>query len=168
MCYNCLWDIINIMNFSNDIKLIVSDFDGIFTDGKLTVYSDGRTSKVVDYSDIMAVSIILKKGIKFAILSGEKSAAIDIMKEKFPSIETFQNERNKISILKMLSEKYNINPQNIIYIGDDINDIECLKFSGNPVSVPNAHETVKKIDNIQITKALGGNGVLREVIDSIL
>ena len=156
------------MKFSNNIKLIVSDFDGIFTNGKLTVYSDGKTSKVIDYDDIMAVSIILKKGIKFAVLSGEKSAAIDIIKDKFPSIETFQDERNKLKVLEMLAEKYNINKEDIIYIGDDINDIECLKYVGYPVSVPNAHETVKRIDKLQITKKYGGDGVLREVIDSIL
>ena len=80
---------------SENIKLIVSDFDGIFTDGMLEVFSDGRTSKKISYRDIMAISVILKKGIKFAILSGEKSSAIDIIKEKFPQIDSFQNERNK-------------------------------------------------------------------------
>ena len=124
-------------NFSN-VKLIVSDFDGIFTDGKLTVFSDGKTSKQIDYKDIMAVSIILKKDIKFAILSGEKSSAIDILKEKFPQIETFQNERKKIHILKALTEKYNIKPENIIYIGDDINDKDCLEYVKYPVTLPNA------------------------------
>ncbi|MCD7740050.1 MAG: hypothetical protein LUH11_01710, partial [Candidatus Gastranaerophilales bacterium] len=70
-----------------NIKIFISDFDGIFTDGKLTVYSDGTTSKQICYKDIMAVSNLLKKGIKFAVISVEKSAAIDILKEKFPSID---------------------------------------------------------------------------------
>ncbi len=154
-------------NFSN-VKLIVSDFDGIFTDGKLTVFSDGKTSKQIDYKDIMAVSIILKKDIKFAILSGEKSSAIDILKEKFPQIETFQNERKKIHILKALTEKYNIKPENIIYIGDDINDKDCLEYVKYPVTVPNAYHKIKKIKNIFITKNSGGCGVLREITDLIL
>ena len=81
---------------AENIKLIVSDFDGIFTDGMLEVFSDGRTSKKISYRDIMAVSIIIKKGIKFAILSGEKSSAIDILKEKFPQIDSFQNEEIKL------------------------------------------------------------------------
>mgnify|MGYP006347661455 CR=1 FL=1 len=60
----------------HNIKLFICDFDGIFTDGKLTVYSDGKTSKVIDYKDIMAIANLLKKNIKFAIISGEKSSAM--------------------------------------------------------------------------------------------
>ncbi len=151
-----------------NIKIIVSDFDGIFTDGKLTVFSDGRTAKQIDYKDIMAISIILKKNIKFAILSGEKSAAIDILKEKFPAIDTFQNERNKIQILKSLLDKYKLEPENTIYLGDDINDIDCLKYVKYPVTVQNAHNAVKEIKGIYIAAAAGGSGVLREITDLVL
>lgn len=151
-----------------NIKLVVSDFDGIFTDGKLTVYSDGKTSKTIDYKDIMAISVIIKKGIKFAILSGDTSEAIDILKHHFPSIDTFQNQRNKLNILLSLMEKYNLKSENIIYIGDDINDIDCLKSVNNPVTVPNAHCSVKSINNIYITENYGGNGVVREIADLLL
>lgn len=151
-----------------NIELIVSDFDGIFTDGKLEVFSDGRTSKKIDYKDIMGVANIVKRGIKFAVLSGEKSAAIDILKEKFNTIEAFQNERNKIGVLKSLLDKYNIAPENVIYLGDDINDIECLKYVGCPISVPNAHSKVKEIKGLHITKNSGGNGAFREVADLIV
>ena len=153
---------------ADNIKLIISDFDGIFTDGKLEVFSDGRTSKKISYRDIMAISIILKKGIKFAILSGEKSCAIDILKEKFPQIDSFQNERNKINILNSLIKKYGINMENVLYIGDDINDIECLKIAGFPYTASDAHEKVKNLENINITNAKGGHGVLREIADSLL
>lgn len=150
------------------IKIFISDFDGIFTDGKLTVYSDGTTSKQVSYRDIMAVANILKAGIKFAVISGEKTTAIDVMKEKFPSIDTFQNERNKINILKSLIEKYNINPENVLYMGDDINDTACLEYVGYPVTVQDAHSSVKNIKNIFITEKNGGDGAVREVTDYIL
>lgn len=150
-----------------NIEIVVCDFDGIFTDGKLEVYSDGRTSKKVDYYDIMGIAILLKRGIKFAIISGEKSAAIDIIKSKFPQVDAFQNERNKIEVYKFLLSKYNIEAKNSIYMGDDINDIQCLSLSGNPVSVPNAHKKVKEIENIHITERTGGNGAFREVTDSI-
>lgn len=156
------------MKSFNNIKLIVSDFDGIFTDGKLTVYSDGKTSKVIDYKDIMAVAVILKKGIRFAVLSGETSMAIDILKKNFPSIDVFQNERKKINVLLSLMEKYNVKKEDIIYIGDDINDIECLQFVANPVTVPNAHISVKSIENISITETCGGNGAVREVADLLI
>lgn len=156
------------MKIFSDIKLFVCDFDGIFTNGKLTVFSDGKTSKELDYKDIMAISIIMKKGINFAIISGENSKAIDILKEKFPQIETFQNERKKINILKQLIEKYKISPANTIYMGDDINDIDCLNYVSFPTTVPNAHNSVKNIENIYITNLSGGNGAVREIADLIL
>ena len=153
---------------SQNIKLIISDFDGVFTDGMLEVFSDGRTSKKITYRDIMAISIILKKSINFAILSGEKSFAIDILKEKFPKIDIFQNERNKLNILFFLIEKYGIKKEEILYIGDDINDIECLNTVGFPFTTADGHEEVKKLKNINITNAKGGHGVLREIADLIL
>ncbi|MCD7878669.1 MAG: HAD hydrolase family protein [Candidatus Gastranaerophilales bacterium] len=152
----------------SDIKLVISDFDGIFTDGKLTVYSDGSCSKQIDYKDIMAIAILLKKGIKFAVISGETSAAIDILKQKFPEIDVFQNIRKKIDILNNLLAKYGINKENVIYIRDDINDRECLEYVKNPVTVNNAHFSIKEITNICITKADGGQGAFREVIDALL
>ena len=150
-----------------NIKLVVSDFDGIFTDGKLEVFSDGKTSKKIDYKDIMGIAIILKKRINFAIISGEKSVAIDIIKEKFPQVDAFQNERNKINVLKSLMNKYNLSEKNIIYLGDDINDIECLNYVKNPVTVPEAHDKVKEIIDIYVTKKSCGNGAFREVVDLI-
>ncbi len=153
---------------ANKIKLVVSDFDGIFTNRKLTVYSDGRTSKVIDYMDIMAIAIIIKKGINFAVISGEKSAAIDTIAEKFPMIKTYQNIRNKLQILEELIKENNITKDNVLYIGDDINDIECLKYVLYPCTVADAHKTVKELPGIYITKNNGGECAFREIADLIL
>ena len=150
------------------VKIVISDFDGVFTDGKLTIYSDGTTSKNVDYKDIMAIANILKQDIKFAIISGETSAAIDLIKSKFPMIDTFQNERKKINVLNSLLEKYELELENVIYIGDDINDIECLNSVAYPATVQDAHETVKNLDGIFVSTQKGGCGAFREIMDCIL
>lgn len=159
------------MNFclnKKDIKLFVSDFDGVFTDGKITVYSDGSTSKTLDYKDIMAIANLLKSGIKVAVISGETSCAIDILKQKFPDIEVFQNIRNKLEVLKLLLQKYNLSPENVLFVGDDINDIECLEFVGRAFTVNNAHLLVKSIKNINVISRDGGNGAIREIADLLL
>ena len=152
---------------NQNIRMVVSDFDGIFTDGKPTIYSDGRTSKVIDYKDIMAIANVIKKGMKFAVISGEISAAIDEIQKKFPMIETFQNERNKLSVLKNLLNKYGIKPEETLYIGDDINDIECLQYVTFAATVNNAHDKVKEIKDIFVSKNNGGNGAFREIADYI-
>ena len=151
-----------------DIKLVVSDFDGVFTDGKIEVYSDGTTSKKMDYKDIMGVANILKKGLKFAIISGETSQAISYLKKIFPQIKTFENERKKINVLKNLLEEYGIPPEKSMYFGDDINDLKCLNFCGVPVTVANAHPSVKQVENIIISEHSGGNGAFREITDYLL
>lgn len=150
------------------IEIFVSDFDGVFTDGKLEVFSDGTTSKKMDYKDIMAIAILLKKGIKFAIISGENSLAIEHLKKIFPQIDIFQNERKKIDVLKPLLQKYNISPKNAIYVGDDINDTDCLTLVGHPYTVPNANFKIKDLKNIKITENFGGNGAIREITDNII
>ena len=151
-----------------DVKFVISDFDGIFTDGKIEIFSDGKTSKRVDYRDLMGLAVILKRGINFAIISGDTSVVIDLIKQKFPQIETFQNEHKKIDVLKSLIAKYGFSRDNVIYLGDDINDKDCLSYVKYPVTVQNAHESIKKIDGIYITKNVGGNGAFREVTDLIL
>ena len=65
-----------MLEIKNKIKMVVSDFDGIFTDGTITINHDGSTSKTLSYLDIMAVSMLMKNGYKFAIISGEKSSTI--------------------------------------------------------------------------------------------
>ncbi len=155
------------MSDEEKIKLVVSDFDGIFTDRKLTVYSDGKTSKTIDYMDIMAIAVIIKEGINFAVISGEKSAAIDVIASKFPMIKTYQDVRNKFKILKELICEYNITSRNVLYIGDDINDLECLKYVLYPCTVADAHKTVKELPNIYITKNNGGCCAFREIADLI-
>lgn len=155
------------MSEFENIKLVASDFDGIFTDGKLTVYSDGKTSKSIDYKDIMGIAVLLKNNINFAIISGEKSQAIDTIADKFPTVKTFQNIRNKLEILKNLLDEYEITPKNVVYIGDDINDINCLEYVKYPFTVRDAHKSVKTVKGIHITNNNGGQGAFREVADLI-
>ena len=152
----------------DNIKLFVFDFDGIFTDGKLTVYSDGKTSKIIDYKDIMAIANLIKANKTVVIISGEKSSAIDLMKQNFPSIEVFQNIRNKLEILEQMVKKYDLKSENVFYMGDDINDVKCLEYAKIPCTVKNAHKSILSIKNIYITKNYGGNGAVREIVDLLL
>ena len=146
------------LDLGSSIKLIVTDFDGILTDGSIYVHEDGTTSKKLNYKDLMGIFQAIKSGINIAIISGDKSKAIDILKEKCPTIDTYQNIRIKIDILKDLVDKYYLTPDEVVYIGDDINDIICLETVKYKVTVPNANWQVKKIPDIQITQNNGGDG----------
>jgi len=150
------------------IKMIISDFDGIMTDGCIYIDEALHISRKVNFKDIMAVSILRKAGIELAFISGEKNPIIDLLSERFGIKEIHQNIRIKIEVLQAIVDKYNLKKEEFLYIGDDINDIDCLNFSLTKITVPNSTFAVKNIEGIQITEESGGNGAFREVVDCLL
>lgn len=157
-----------MLNLSEKIKLVVSDFDGVFTDNSIYIFDDGKSAKRISYKDIMGVSVAIKNGIKVAILSGSESAAINYLKNKFELCGAFQGVRNKLPVLLELMQKYNLSKDEVLYIGDDINDIECLSYVGFPVSVKEANKKVLSISGLQLTEAMPGNGAFREIVDNLV
>lgn len=156
------------LNLSKDIKIIVSDFDGIFTDNSVFVLNDFTKLKKVSYKDLMGVSIAIKNDLKVAIISGEESKEIDYIAQKFNLTDIHQGIRNKLPILNEIKAKYGFNDNEIVYIGDDVNDIECLNSVAFSVTVPEANYKVREIPQVQITREHAGDGAFREVVDNIL
>lgn len=150
------------------VKMIISDFDGIMTDNCIYVDENLSISRKLNFKDIMAVSLLRKAGIDLAFVSGEKNPVIDLLAQKFDLKEIHQNIRIKIDVLKSIVEKYDLKPDEFLYVGDDVNDIDCLNFSKIKITVPNSTPTVKEVDGIQITTEVGGSGAFREVVDCLL
>ena len=92
---------------------------------------------------------------------------IDIIAKKFDVEEVHQNIRIKIDVLKSIIEKYNLTPEEFVYIGDDINDFACLEYARYKITVPHAPEKLKNIQDIQVTENDGGEGAFREVADCL-
>lgn len=151
----------------NSIKMVITDFDGIVTDNCVYINDDFSMSRKLNFKDVMAFSILKKKGFDIAIISGEGNAAIEILAKKFGIKEIHQNIRVKINVLKDIIELYGLSNEEFVYIGDDINDIECLEFAKYKVTVPHSVEKVKSVAGIQITEAEAGNGAFREVVDCL-
>lgn len=150
------------------IRMVITDFDGIVTDNCVYINEDFSMSRKLNFKDVMGFSILRKNGYEIAIISGEKNSAIETMAKKFKIDEIHQNIRNKIEVLKMIIEKYNLTQEEYVYLGDDVNDLECLIFAKYKISVPHAVDKVKKIDNIQITQSQAGDGAFREVADCLV
>ena len=158
----------NSLKLSKKIKLIASDFDGIFTDGSIYIDEEFKTSKKINFKDIMGVSQAIKAGLEIVIISGEKSKAIDFLTNKFNKVEAHQGIREKVKTLKDVLEQKKLVPEEVLFIGDDVNDIDCLNLIKTPITVPNANNKVKKLKGIKITKNPGGDGAFREVVDALL
>ena len=156
------------LNLSENIKMVVTDFDGVITDNCVYIDENKKMTRRLNFRDVMAFSLLKKNGIITAIISGEKNSAIDLICEKFDINDVHTEIRQKKPVLELLLSKYNLGKEEYIYIGDDVNDRECLEFSKYKVTVKNAHKDILKIDNIQVTENNGGEGAFREVVDRIL
>ncbi len=156
-----------MLNLPKSIKMVITDFDGIITDNCVYIDASGNMTRKLNFKDVMAFSILKKKGYKVGIISGEGNSSIQVINEKFQLDEVHQNIRIKIDVLKAIIEKYNLKDDEYLYIGDDINDIEALEYSKNKITVPNAVDRVKEINGIQITSKSGGDGAFREVVDCL-
>ena len=157
-----------MMNIPKNIKMIITDFDGIFTDNSVIVNEDKSISRRVSFKDLMGVSLLVKNGYKIGFISGEKNPVIEMIADKFNLTEIFMGIRVKIDVLKDILERNNLTPEDVIYVGDDVNDKDCLEYVKTKITVPNANKVIKKIKNIQITTATGGDGAFRELVDEII
>lgn len=156
------------LKLPNTIKMVITDFDGVVTDNCVYINEDFTTTRKLNFKDVMAFSILKKNNYEIAIISGEANSAIETLAQKFDIKEIHQKIRLKIDVLKQIVEKYKLSPEEYLYIGDDINDIECLEFAKYKITVPHAVEKVKAIKNIQITQNNAGNGAFREVVDCLI
>lgn len=151
------------------IKLIVTDFDGIMTDGGVYLSSISTEEvKKVSYKDIMGLSLAVKNNYIVGVISGENSSIIDKIAGRFNLVDIHKGIKQKADSLNEIIKKYNLKPENVCYLGDDINDISALEIAGFAVTVPGANYKVKQLENIYITKSLAGDGAFREVIDLLL
>lgn len=157
-----------MLNLPKTIKMVITDFDGVVTDNCVYISDDGNISRRLNFKDVMAFSILRKNNYMMGIISGEGNKAIEILAKKFQIEEIHQNIRIKIDILKNIVEKYNLSKEEFVYIGDDINDLECLDYAKYKITVPHAVTKIKSVEGIQVTENTAGNGAFREVADCLV
>lgn len=152
-------------NFSA-IQLLVSDFDGVMTDNRVLVDQDGKEAVWCNRGDGLGVSMLRDAGVEVLVLSTESNPVVAARCKKL-DIEYVQNSSDKLEELKKIADIRELKPEQIVYIGNDINDFECMEWVGIAVSPADAELEVKKISSIVTTKK-GGFGVIRELSDLIL
>ncbi|NPA53403.1 MAG: HAD-IIIA family hydrolase [Aquificae bacterium] len=152
---------------AKNIKLFAMDVDGVLTDGKIFYSSEGEEIKAFNVKDGLGIKLLKNVGIKTALISGRKSLAVEKRGKELDIDFLFLGEKNKIKVLEKLSFELSVKNENILYIGDDLIDLQILKSVGFPVCVPSSPNILKK-ECIYITKRDGGNGAVREVIDLLL
>jgi 3-deoxy-D-manno-octulosonate 8-phosphate phosphatase (KDO 8-P phosphatase) len=149
------------------IKILVMDVDGTLTDGKIYIGSDGEMLKAFNVKDGLGISKLRTNNIIPAIITGRESEILKRRSEELKIEELYQGEENKIGKLKELVERYKCSLSEVAYIGDDENDLQCIKVCGLSGCPADAVESVKEEVDIVCTKD-GGQGAVREFIEYIL
>jgi 3-deoxy-D-manno-octulosonate 8-phosphate phosphatase (KDO 8-P phosphatase) len=149
------------------IKAIALDVDGVLTDGTILWGSRDEEYRAFSYSDIMGISLGIKSGLIFALISGENSPLIDRFAEKMHIVDIYKGCKDKATALISFTKKYNLNLDEVCFMGDDVNDIAAIDLAGVSAAPSNAHNIVKQKVDI-VTNNSGGKGAVRELLDLIL
>lgn len=149
------------MSSFSTVKLIVFDFDGVMTDNRVLVDENGKEAVWVNRSDGLGIQMIKQLGIQMIILSTETNPVVSMRAKKL-DLDVLQSIHDKAVTLLNFCEQENIELKNVMYVGNDINDLPAMKMVGIKVVPYDAYNEVKKIADI-VLKTKGGNGVIREL-----
>ncbi len=150
------------------IKMIITDFDGVISDGRVWTDENGKETVVASRSDSMRVRQLRECGVEVMILSSEVNSVVKARAEKM-GIEAIQglSLNGKGEALKKFLIEKNLDPAQIIYVGNDFNDLPCLAIAGWSVAVADSYPEVIRAADYVLSKP-GGYGALRELCDMVL
>lgn len=150
-----------------EIKMFLTDCDGCLTDGGMYYSEHGDELKKFNTRDGMGFALLHKKGIVTGIVTSEN---VDLNRRRAQKLKLDVLEagcKDKVTAVKVLCEKYNVSLENVAYIGDDINDLDVIKIVGYGCCPADAMPQIREVAKY-VTKAKGGEGVIREVVERII
>ena len=148
------------------VRLLVLDFDGVMTDNRVLVDQTGTEAVYCHRGDGWGIAQLVAAGVEVVVLSTEKNPVVAARCQKL-GIEYIQGLDDKLSALKEMVQKRSILPTQVTYMGNDVNDLDCMQWVGMPIAVADAIAEVKEISTV-VTLCKGGKGAVREVCEWIL
>lgn len=149
------------------IDTLIFDVDGVLTNGIVTIFPDGQLIRQMNTKDGYALRAAVKAGLKVCIISGGKNEGVRTRLENLGIADIYLGAQNKSDQFNELVEKYNLKPENIMYMGDDIPDYPVMKLVGMPACPNDAIREIQQISKY-ISDKTGGNGCARDIIEQIL
>lgn len=148
-------------------KLILTDIDGVWTDGGMYYDQNGNELKKFNTYDSAGVLLAHKYGILVGVLTGENTRIVENRAQKLHVDMLYQGVKNKLEMAKSICAQMNITLDEIAYIGDDVPDLELLMNVGFPAVPCSAPESIKEIV-CRVLPIRGGDGVFRCFVEEIL
>ena len=157
-------------NFKEDIARIrafVFDVDGVMTDGGITVTPEGEFLRTFYAKDGYALSLALKKGYRIAIITGGRGKALQVRFDMIGIEHVYTNCHHKLKALHELRDIWSMEPDEIMYMGDDVPDLEPMTHVGMPVCPADAAMEVIGIPRY-VSQFNGGAGCVRDVVEQVM
>ncbi len=157
-------------NFKEDIAKVeafVFDVDGVFTDGGITPLADGDFLRTYYAKDGYAIAYALRQGYKIFIITGGRGATLQKRFEYLGVTELHMNCSDKITRFRDILKRYGLNSDHVVFMGDDIPDLECMRAAGIPVCPADAASEI--IDAARyVSEYPGGHGCVRDILEQAL
>ena len=150
-----------------EIKAIIFDIDGVLSSETITLSSEGEPLRTVNIKDGYAIQLAMKLGLRIAIMTGAKVTSIRKRYEGLGVEDIYIGCSVKIESYETFLHKYGLTDKEIMYMGDDIPDLEIMRRVGCPVCPKDACPEIKEV-SIYVSDRIGGHGCGRDIIEQVL
>jgi 3-deoxy-D-manno-octulosonate 8-phosphate phosphatase (KDO 8-P phosphatase) len=149
------------------IRLILSDVDGVLTDGRIIINNEGVETKLFHVRDGMGIALWQKAGYRFGLITLRSSQIVKLRVAELGIDVVRQGIENKHTAMKEITAELRLAPAEVCYIGDDLPDLPVMRAVGLGVAVADACKELRKAAHYVTTRP-GGGGAVRETIELIL
>lgn len=156
-----------VFQAAKQIRLLICDVDGVFSDGRIYLGNDGEELKAFHTKDGFGIKALQNSGVAVAIITGRKSAIVENRMTNLGVKHIYQGVDNKLTAYEQLKRDLNVDDSQCAYIGDDMVDAPVMRLTGLGVAVEDAHPMLLKTADLR-TFTAGGFGAVREVCDLIM
>lgn len=152
---------------NRSIRAVALDVDGVLTDGTFWWGEDGGEWKRFSFRDVMGISLARKRGLEFALISGEATPLIARYAAKMGITQVHQGCRDKAAALRSCAGALGLEAAHFCFMGDDVNDLEAMGLAGMSAAPADAHVRVRQAADF-VSIHPGGRGAVRELLDHLL
>lgn len=151
----------------SSVRTFVFDVDGVMTTGNVLLMPDGDMLRSMNVKDGYAIQLAVRKGYRIVIITGGNSQSVHLRFAGLGVEDIYLGVGNKLEVFQQFLQQTGIDPQNILYMGDDIPDYKPMTLVGVPVCPADAAEEIKTVSRY-ISSCRGGEGCVRDVIEQVM
>ncbi len=155
------------MATTSDIRLILSDVDGVWTDGRIIYAGDRSEIKEFNVRDGLAAKLAQRVGITVALLTSRRSPALERRARELGIVELHQGAANKLEAAERLAQRLDLTFDQILYVGDDLPDLAPMSRAAISAAPADAAPEVRNLATWKL-ETTGGNGAFRELVERLL